>query len=290
MISKTEREAHSLKAARESPPADFSLDGLWSQRRSQQAVLLMIRNPTRGQMLGEQVAEVLLKQIISGTYSPGAPLPTEYELAQRQGVSRLTLREAIGILRQKGIIEVRRGRGTFVRPHADWSPFDPLVLGARAFDREDDLQSMERLLEARRIVETGVAELAAKRRVPADLAVMTAEVEKMRQAGRDVDRFVEGDLGFHDALLAATKNPVIEVLFAPLRELLHAHRRSTSHLGRDRAQAIRSHLSILDAVTAGDSDAARMAMAEHLRLTEAGIRRARAREEYSSVTAKSPSS
>ena len=236
------------------------------------------RRPERGQTLGDQVAQVLLEEIIAGTFSPGAPLPTEHELALRQGVSRLTLREATGILRQKGIIEVRRGRGTYVRPRSDWSPLDPAVLGARAVSDVDDLTSMENLLEARRIVETSVAELAARRRSQAELDAMVVGLQAMRDAGEDVDQFVEGDLGFHDALLRAAGNPVLGALFAPLRELLHSHRRSTSQIDRDRVQAIRSHQAILDAVSAGRPEEARTAMAEHLRLTEAGIRRARNRE------------
>lgn len=225
--------------------------------------------------LGEQVAGQLLREIVAGTFPPGAPLPTENELALSQGVSRLTLREATGILRQKGVIEVRRGRGTYVRPKAEWSPLDPLLLDAQAGNSADDLASMERLLEARRLVEIGVAELAAARRREDDLEAMTGCLRQMRDAGEDVEQFVEGDIGFHDALLHAARNPIIEALFAPLRELLHSHRRSTSSVPKDRLRAIRAHQAILNAVTGGDVEDARRAMAEHLRQTEIGIRRAR---------------
>jgi GntR family transcriptional repressor for pyruvate dehydrogenase complex len=237
--------------------------------------------PATRQPLGEQVAAVLLEEIVAGQYLPGDPLPTEDELAACQGVSRLTLREATRILRQKGIIEVRRGQGTFVRPISDWSPLDPVVLGAHARDGTGGLGAMANLLEARRLVEIGVAELAAQRRQMADLEAMEQGLQLMRDAGDQVDQFVEGDLAFHNALLAAARNPVISALFAPLRELLHAGRRATSMLARDRAGAIRCHEAILDAVANRDAPAARAAMAEHLRQTEAGIHRARAREDRS---------
>ena len=236
------------------------------------------RRPAARQALGEQVATLLLEEIVGGSFLPGDLLPAEHELAEQQGVSRLTLREATGILRQKGIIEVRRGQGTYVRPRTDWSPLDPVVLRAHARARPNDLGTMENLLEARRIVEVGVAELAARRRQRADLASMRAALQRMRDARLDIDQFVEGDLGFHDALLHAAGNPVLVALFAPLRELLKADRRSTSEQATERVKAVRRHEAILAAITDRNGDGARLAMAHHLVETEAGIRRARVRQ------------
>lgn len=235
------------------------------------------RSANRRGPLGEQVATDLLEQVVSGRFQPGEPLPTERELAAAHNVSRLTLREAIGILRQKGVIEVRRGRGTFVRPATEWSPLDPVVLGAQAGHATDHRASMENLLEARRIVEVGVAELAALRRRPSDLRSLAAALQLMRDAGDEVDTFVEGDLGFHGALLHAAQNPVIGALFAPVRALLQEDRRRTSTVAADRAGAIRAHQAIFNAVEAADGTAAGQAMAEHLRETEAALRRIRRR-------------
>lgn len=228
--------------------------------------------------LGQQVALDLLEEIVRGDFLPGEPLPTEIELAERHGVSRLTLREATGILRQKGLIEVRRGRGTFVRPMAQWSPLDPMILEAQAGTSTSDRASMENLLEARRLVEVGVAELAAARRQRAHLESLTASLQLMREAGDNVAQFVDGDLAFHDALMQAADNSLIGALFAPVRELLEDDRRLTSEVAKDRAAAIRWHQAILDAVAAGDADAAGRAMAEHLRKTEVAIRRVRRRD------------
>jgi DNA-binding FadR family transcriptional regulator len=70
------------------------------------------------------------------------------------------------------VIEIRRSQGTYVRPRSDSSPLDTLILGAHAAPAPDQLGSMENLIEARRIVEVGVAELAAKRRTDADIGRM----------------------------------------------------------------------------------------------------------------------
>ncbi|HEY5273976.1 MAG TPA: FadR/GntR family transcriptional regulator [Acidimicrobiales bacterium] len=238
---------------------------------------LLVERTVVRQPLGELVAAQLLEEIVRGAITPGDLLPTEKELAERAGVSRLTLREATGILRQKGVIEIRRGQGTYVRPKSDWSPLDPLILGAHAGGRADQLSSMENLIEARRVVEVGVAQLAARRRTNTDINRMRKSLAQMREAGSNVDQFVEGDLAFHAALLQAVGNPVVAALFAPIGELLEKDRRSTSQLAADRSMAVRAHQSILDAVIEGDAEAARDAMADHLLQTEAGMRRARRR-------------
>lgn len=224
--------------------------------------------------LSEQLAKELLDEIVAGVFLPGDPLPTELQLAERAGVSRLTVREAIGWLRQKSVIEIRRGRGTFVLPREAWSPLDPSVLEARA-GHGDGLTSMEYLLEARRLVEVGVAELAAARRDEEDLHRLEAALSRMRQAGQDVDAFVEGDLAFHDALMRAAGNPVIAALFTPVRDLLEQSRRATSKRSPDREGAIAAHGDILEAVSRKDPGLARAAMSDHLTQTESSARRNR---------------
>ncbi len=224
--------------------------------------------------LGEELANELLVEIVAGRFLPGEPLPTELQLAEQAGVSRLTVREAVGLLRQKGVVEVRRGRGTYVRPQADWSPLDPSVLEARA-SQGDGLDSVEHLLEARRLVEVGVAELAAARRDDGDLARLETALATMRAAGPDVELFVEGDLAFHAALMAAAGNPVVAALFSPVGELLEQSRRTTSQRAADRADAIAAHEEILDAVRRRDPGRARTAMSDHLVETETSARRMR---------------
>lgn len=232
------------------------------------------RRRTARPPLGEKLAEELLRDIVAGRYGPGDALPTELQLAAHSGLSRLTVREAIGLLRQKSVVEIRRGRGTYVRPREDWSPLDPSVLEARVSEG-DGLATMEHLLEARRLVEVGVAELAAARRNEADLTRLQEALATMRRAGGDLEVFVEGDLAFHDALLKAAGNPVISALFTPVGELLATSRRSTSRRAPDRAEAIAAHEEILDAVVRKDPSLARTAMSDHLLQTEAIARSGR---------------
>jgi GntR family transcriptional repressor for pyruvate dehydrogenase complex len=218
--------------------------------------------------LGDRIAARLLEQIVAGGYPPDTPLPPEWELAEREGASRLTIREAVRVLRQKSVVRVVRGRGTYVQPRQLWSPLDPAVLGALARTPAGLTGPLQALLEARRLVEVGVAELAAARRTDADLAIMGAATAAMSEAGDDVDAFVKADLAFHDAVLAAAGNAVISALFDPIAQLLQDSRRQTSLDPVARGHAICAHERILLAIQRRDPGQASWAMREHLAQTE----------------------
>jgi GntR family transcriptional repressor for pyruvate dehydrogenase complex len=221
-----------------------------------------------GESLGDQIAARLLDEIIDGRYPPGTPLPPEWELADREGASRLTIREAVRILRQKNVVTVVRGRGTFVQPRQSWSPLDPAVLGALARSPDALTERLQALLEARALVEVGVAELAAARRDERDLAAMVAALEAMREAEDDLDAFVAADLSFHDAVMGAAGNPVVAALFDPIALLLRDTRRRTSRDPVARGHAVRAHERILAAIERRDPVQAAGAMRDHL--TETG--------------------
>src|SRR5690606_21769898 len=216
---------------------------------------------------GDQIAARLLDEIVAGRYPPGSALPPEWELADREGASRLTIREAVRILRQKNVVAVVRGRGTFVQARHRWSPLDPAVLGALARDPDALTGQLDTLLEARALVETGVAELAAQRRSAADLAAMAAALTQMRRASGlqpvdgvavelDLDAYVAADLAFHEAIMAAAGNAVISALFDPISTLLRDSRRQTSRDRVAREHALRAHERILAAIERQDPAAA----------------------------------
>lgn len=114
--------------------------------------------------LAEELSDALLHDILSGTFAPGTILPSETELAERSGMSRLTVREAIKDLRSKRVVEVNQGRGTFVNQPSEWSALDPVLLIARSSYGEDTLELERQFLEARRTVEVQIARMAATRR------------------------------------------------------------------------------------------------------------------------------
>jgi DNA-binding FadR family transcriptional regulator len=220
--------------------------------------------------LADQLAERLLDEIVSGTYPPESRLPPEPVLAERAGVSRLTLREAIKDLRQRGVLRVQQGRGTFVNAPAMWAPFDSTVLNARA-TLEPGYALAYELTELRRIVERGIAELAARRRTDADLERMTAAVDAMRSAwaAGDLDTFSSADVDFHDALLRAAGNTFALTLFHSVDGALRSVRRRTVEENAElAARAIDFHTRIMAAVARKAAREAGALMDEHLQETE----------------------
>jgi GntR family transcriptional regulator, transcriptional repressor for pyruvate dehydrogenase complex len=216
--------------------------------------------------LPDQLVARLISAVAAGEHPPGSRLPPEDTLATRYTVSRLTLREAVKVLRDKGVLRVEQGRGTFVNSPDQWSVLDPTLLATRSALSVGSGSLARKLTEARRVVEVGVAELAATRRTDADLDRMRAAIACMREChGRgDVPAFSAADVAFHDALNHAADNPLLSALFEPIAALVHEVRRHTSSTAEMRAVAIDAHEEILQAVEAGDPVKAWTAMSEHL--------------------------
>jgi GntR family transcriptional regulator, transcriptional repressor for pyruvate dehydrogenase complex len=122
------------------------------------------------------------------------------------------------------------------------------------------------LMEARTVVELGVTRLAAQRRADSDVDRMRATVEAMRSGSDsgDIEGYTAADRAFHDALLVAAGNPFLAALFEPIRTLVEHVRITTACDLTMREKAIAAHGAILEAVAAGDEDAAVRAMWTHV--------------------------
>lgn len=220
--------------------------------------------------LADDVAGHLLQAIIDGHHRPDAPLPPEAELADQASVSRLTVREAVKTLRAKRVVRIERGRGTYVNPPTRWTDLEALARAATAQLPAADGVVPRRLIEARRVIEVGAAELAASRRGDADLATLDAELARMRAAGEagDVDTVVAADIAFHAAVLDAAGNVFLAALLEPLWQLLVEARRQTSAVQEIREHAIAHHAAIIDAIRSGSPARAGQAMRDHMDQTE----------------------
>jgi GntR family transcriptional regulator, transcriptional repressor for pyruvate dehydrogenase complex len=216
------------------------------------------------------VADGLLDLVLDGTFPPGAALPSEADLATRFEVSRLTVREAIRTLASTKVIDVQHGKSSVITTPDKWSPLDPRLLRARGQVSGQPLLLPRKLIEARRTVEVGVAELAAHRRTEKHLEQLARYLETMRlaHADADVERFVEADLAFHTTLFEAVDNIFLDAIFEPLGLVLRSLRTLTSSVPDIREHAIGWHGRILDAVTVGDGELSREEMRGHLLQTE----------------------
>ena len=211
--------------------------------------------------LYEDAFEAIRQHIAQRRLRPGDPLPSERQLQQQLGISRASVREALRVLQSVGLVEARQGRGLFVK-ELDLRPLVDAFVGH--LDLLDG-DAATHLLELRQILELGAVELAAKLRTPDDLTAMAAILEAMRRKIARDEAVLEEDLGFHDLLVRATHNPVLEHLYSCLTPFLVAVRQDSPH--HDRliyVTCLQDHMAIYRAVSDQDAGLAMRLMQEHL--------------------------
>ncbi len=214
--------------------------------------------------LVSELSASLLDQIVSGVYPPGGMLPSEADIAEQHEVSRVTVREATKTLAARGVVTIRSGKGIIVNPVRQWSSIESAVL--HASHGVDERTVVIKLIQVRRILESGAAEHAARHRSDDDLASIRGHLEQMVAAERvgDPEGLALADLAFHDAILRASGNVFLDILYEPIRRTLRDHRLQAASSPAFRENNIRAHGRILDAIAAGDPDAARITMELHL--------------------------
>lgn len=214
------------------------------------------------------IAEQILDGVQQGAFPAGKPLPAERLLAERLGVSRGSVREAIRVLEQIGIVEARMGSGTFV---VDGGSGKVAVLRAQlALIGE---HSPLDVIVARRAVEPTCARLAAGVARASDVDLVRDTVETQARLADEGEDGFDADLEFHLAVAGAAANPVLLLLVerlvaimrrSPWSDLKHASRREPEGAHRD----VREHRAVLDAIAARDADEAERAMLDHLASVE----------------------
>jgi GntR family transcriptional repressor for pyruvate dehydrogenase complex len=206
----------------------------------------------------EDVIEQIEKMILEGNYNPGDVLPTERELAQSFGISRNTLREAFRILEREGLVETRPGGGRYVSK----------ILG-----KEDEtkriIENIEKatileLLEARKIFEIGIVELAAVRATEQDLMEIETALEKWGVIDRDSDDPVNPNQAFHLSIAKATHNMVLVNLIEWHMDLIRRTRMKTVEVPGRNQEIYKEHLAIYKAIKDRDPQRAREALLSHL--------------------------
>ena len=221
--------------------------------------------------LHEQVVQRLVQAIVSGEFSPGESLPTEPDLAQRFGVSRTVVREAVRVLVSKGLVAVRQGSGMWVQPADGWDHLDPLLIFEQVRGGGDE-RLLDELIETRRVLETEIAALAAQRRTAEDLRVLEAALDGMEQAKEDAEDYTRQDLVFHDAILAAARNRLLREALRPVASALREGRFIAVRRAGVISRSLPSHRAIHAAIAEQDAERAREAMRKHITQFEEDIR------------------
>lgn len=219
----------------------------------------------------QKAVSKILDAIVSGEFQVGSALPPEAELAEWLAVARPTMREAVRILTERGVLDVVHGRGTFVVEPLKWKDLSTIIWWLSQVSSPRELGIY--LSEVRRMIEVGACGLAAERRSEEDL-------ESLRQALVDYDRAVEtndiegattADLRFHEAILTASGNPFVAAVMGPLADALHDSRLETTSIPEMRERARFHHFEILDMLEKGDVQGSKDAMRAHMTQTRHDI-------------------
>lgn len=223
-----------------------------------------VRTPS---VVDEAIAR-LKEHIERGEFTAGSRLPAELLLAERLGVSRLSLREAVRALVVVGVLESRQGSGTYV---TDLRP-DKIVRILGGFLELAHDEHLAELLECRRVLEPGATALAAPRITDAQLEDLLEHIEHMEQLD-DPEDIVAEDLAFHTGIVAVAGNPTLTSLADSVAQGTVRARVWRDMVNNDlRVVTNQQHRSIYQALAERDSLAAHTAATQHVASVERWLR------------------
>lgn len=222
--------------------------------------------------LRNTLAETTLRQMMDwlrkGTFKPGSKLPPQHELVERLGVSRTGLREALQGMAALSLIEIRPGLGCFVKKVSAEYIVNADVL-AVLLEKEAILHVME----ARKILEAGIAALVVERATEQDFWLMEdalSRIEKAIERGEDVARLTPE---FHYAIAKATRNCVLEKLVRSFTQLMTKGGQLMESSAEDvvdfRQHELHSHRLLYEVIRKGDPQRAAQAMVDHIEYSQA---------------------
>ncbi|MGX1563971.1 FadR/GntR family transcriptional regulator [Streptomyces sp. NPDC055506] len=228
--------------------------------------LTPVLRPVRAGNGFEEALEQILQVVRLGLVAGGERLPAERELAERLGISRVTLREVLKVLQDQGLVESRRGRygGTFVRPRTDAGGEDELRRRVAEVDIED-------VLRFREVLEVGAAGLCAAHGLDEKQAGQLREA-LARTHDAPLAEYRRLDTLLHLTIAELSGSPTLTAQYAAVRASVNDLLDCIPLLVRNLEHSQRQHTALVEAVIEGDADQAREIMREHCGGTAALLR------------------
>jgi DNA-binding FadR family transcriptional regulator len=220
-----------------------------------------VRRPAN---LARAVTAELVQRIVLGVHPAGTALPPEPALCEAFSVSRTVIREAVKVLQEKGLVQVRQGAGTMVTPATTWNMLDELVLAATVAE-DDSLAVLDDLVVTRRLLESDMAHVAATQADQEVVDRLHALVDRMDQLVDDPAAYREQDRAFHDTVMLTSGNRIAR---AVVRALESQVINTASYLGRSEpalcVASNRGHRAVYERIAAHDPAGAASAMFTHI--------------------------
>jgi len=215
----------------------------------------------------DDVADHLTELIDQGEFPEGSKLPSEKELAERFGVGRPAVRQALFYLQQQGLVKIASGkRAEVARPGFDFMNEQAVALVRRIASTPEGQRQME---QVRLLFEPGVAMQAAEAATPSQIAALKEKLDANIAAAGTPANFVRTDVAFHYEITKTTGNTVFIALHDVMQEWLVDQRTNTIHMPGADELSVRDHTAIFEAIAAKDPMRAFHAMSSHLRLISA---------------------
>lgn len=219
--------------------------------------------PVRTRRTVENVVSQIVEHIRDGVLDEGDALPGERQLATQMEVSRRTIRQAIGVLADAGVLSVSPGPAGGIRVHSIWLPAQFAEQGV-PFSPDAVIEA----LEARRTIEPRVAQLAALRATDADFDSMRSAIELQRAVADDRDKLGQANTLFHRAMWRSARNSALEAAMRLIWDSLEVALDMTSRTETDHEDSLRLHEVTLAALRKGKPKGVEAAMDAHLRYLE----------------------
>ena len=214
--------------------------------------------------LASALAAELVGRIVRGQHPPGSALPPEPVLCETFSVSRTVVREAVKMLQEKGLVQVRQGSGTTVTPRATWNVLDELVLAA-SIAEPDGLDVLDDLVVTRRLLESDMAHVAARLATADVVEGLLALVARMDSLVEDPMAYADQDRAFHDLIMRTSGNRIARAVVRALEsQVLNTSRYMGQPLREHCVASNQGHRRIAERIAARDPDGATDAMFTHI--------------------------
>jgi GntR family transcriptional repressor for pyruvate dehydrogenase complex len=211
--------------------------------------------------ISEQVFDQMKQQLLEGTWVAGQKLPSENELAEAFGVSRITVRQALQKLTVLGLTETKLGEGSFVKEFTPGTYMNAMIPAMYLSS-----SSVQEVLEFRLIIEVETTGIAALKATDQDIQRLSRSLQRMEENRNNINRYTQEDFHFHMILAEITENSLVVRLMELLTDILEATiQNATKTIGDE--IGLKYHRLILDAVKNHDYEKAKSAMREHVDMT-----------------------
>lgn len=228
-----------------------------------------VLGPVRVSTAADEVADRLVTAIALGEFVPGERLPVEREMCRLLGVSRSTVREAVGRLRAAGILETRRGRSGGAYVLTSWTDTSAAAVRRTLAPQRGEL---EQLFDLRGLVESMIARAAAQRRTDADIATLHAALTRFATAETPEEEHA-ADGAVHLAVVQANHNPQVSLLSRDLLARVSLGFTIEPYSRQVYKRALAEHTALVESVVEGDVERAGQVAGAHFSMSADTLRR-----------------